>query len=78
MPKRYDYVTVDVFTDRAFAGNPLAVVTDATGLHTHQMQGVEMGRPSLLQVSAEKTGGAVTRVRVGGRCAPVMDGTLTV
>jgi hypothetical protein len=29
-------------------------------------------------VSAEKRGGAVTRVRVGGRCAPVMEGTLTV
>lgn len=42
------------------------------------LQGVEMGRPSLLKVSAEKRGGAVTRVRVGGRCAPVMEGTLTV
>ena len=42
------------------------------------LQGVEMGRPSLLQVSAQKTAGAVSRVRVGGRCAPVMDGTLTV
>ena len=39
-------------------------------------QGVEMGRPSLLSVSAEKRAGAVTRVRVGGRCAPVMEGTL--
>jgi trans-2,3-dihydro-3-hydroxyanthranilate isomerase len=40
MPKRHDYVTVDVFTDRAFAGNPLAVVTDATGLHPMQMQAI--------------------------------------
>ena len=40
MPKRYDYVTVDVFTDRAFAGNPLAVVTDAVGLDTAQMQAI--------------------------------------
>jgi hypothetical protein len=32
MAKRDDYVTVDVFTDHAFAGDPLAVVTDATGL----------------------------------------------
>lgn len=39
-------------------------------------QGVEMGRPSLLSISAEKRAGAVTRVRVGGRCAPVMEGTL--
>src|SRR5262249_26691030 len=28
MPKRYEYVTVDVFTDQPFAGNPVAVVTD--------------------------------------------------
>ena len=42
------------------------------------LQGVEMGRPSYLQVRAEKTGGAVTRIRVGGRCAPVMEGALTV
>jgi len=35
-----------------------------------------MGRPSMLTVDAEKQGGAVTRVRVGGRCVPVMEGTL--
>jgi trans-2,3-dihydro-3-hydroxyanthranilate isomerase len=34
------YVTVDVFTDRAFGGNPLAVVLDARGLSTAQMQAV--------------------------------------
>src|SRR3984893_10885622 len=34
------YVTVDVFTDRAFGGNPLAVVLDAEGLSTSQMQAI--------------------------------------
>ncbi len=34
------YVTVDVFTDRAFGGNPLAVVLDADGLSTAQMQAI--------------------------------------
>jgi trans-2,3-dihydro-3-hydroxyanthranilate isomerase len=34
------YVTVDVFTDRAFGGNQLAVVLDAGGLSTAQMQAV--------------------------------------
>src|ERR1700747_2937508 len=34
------YVTVDVFTDRAFGGNPLAVVLDAGGVSTAQMQGI--------------------------------------
>jgi trans-2,3-dihydro-3-hydroxyanthranilate isomerase len=34
------YVTVDVFTDRAFGGNPLAVLLDASGLSTAQMQAI--------------------------------------
>jgi len=34
------YVTVDVFTDRPFGGNPLAVVLDAEGLSTVQMQAI--------------------------------------
>ncbi len=38
MPRRY--VTADVFADRPFAGNPLAVVLDATGLSTAQMQAI--------------------------------------
>jgi trans-2,3-dihydro-3-hydroxyanthranilate isomerase len=34
------YITVDVFTDRAFGGNPLAVILDAGGLTTAQMQAI--------------------------------------
>ncbi len=34
------YITVDVFTDRIFGGNPLAVVLDAQGLSTAQMQAI--------------------------------------
>jgi|SRR6185312_13336747 len=34
------YVTLDVFTDRRFAGNPLAVVLEADGLGTEEMQAV--------------------------------------
>ena len=34
------YVTVDVFTDRPFGGNPLAVVLDAQGLSTEEMQAI--------------------------------------
>lgn len=34
------FVTVDVFTDRRFGGNPLAVVTDARGLTAAQMQAI--------------------------------------
>src|SRR5215210_7857419 len=36
MPRRF--VTLDVFTTRALAGNPLAVVLDAEGLDTAAMQ----------------------------------------
>lgn len=34
------YVTADVFTDKVFGGNPVAVVLDATGLSTAQMQAI--------------------------------------
>lgn len=34
----YNFETLDVFTDRRFAGNPLAVVTDARGLSDAEMQ----------------------------------------
>ena len=41
MPKRYDYVTVDVFTTTRFGGKPLAVVPDARrNLSANQMQSI--------------------------------------
>lgn len=40
------------------------------------MQGVEMGRPSRLEAQAIKQGGRVTQTSIGGRCAPVMTGSL--
>jgi len=36
----YDFVTMDVFTDRMFGGNPLAVLPDAQGMATEQMQAI--------------------------------------
>jgi trans-2,3-dihydro-3-hydroxyanthranilate isomerase len=39
-------------------------------------QGVEMGRPSLLEAEAEKKDGSVTATYIGGRCVPVMSGTI--
>ena len=38
MAGTYDFVTLDVFTDRRFGGNPLAVFADARGLDTATMQ----------------------------------------
>jgi trans-2,3-dihydro-3-hydroxyanthranilate isomerase len=37
---RYTFYTLDVFTDRIFGGNPLAVFPDGSGLDTEQMQAV--------------------------------------
>ena len=41
-------------------------------------QGVEMNRPSILQAEAEKKDGTVTATYIGGRCTPVMAGTIDV
>jgi trans-2,3-dihydro-3-hydroxyanthranilate isomerase len=41
-------------------------------------QGVKMGRPSLLEASAEKRGGRTVRVMAGGCTVLVAEGTITV
>jgi PhzF family phenazine biosynthesis protein len=38
--RRRPFLQVDVFTDRAYLGNPLAVVLDGEGLSTDKMQHV--------------------------------------
>jgi len=42
------------------------------------VQGAEMGRPSLLEASAEKGDGVVVETQIGGRCIPVLAGTIEV
>jgi trans-2,3-dihydro-3-hydroxyanthranilate isomerase len=39
-------------------------------------QGIEMGRPSLLEAAAKKKGGRITELRIGGRCVAMMRGVL--
>jgi trans-2,3-dihydro-3-hydroxyanthranilate isomerase len=39
-------------------------------------QGIEMGRPSLLEATADKRNGRITGMWIGGRCVPMMSGTL--
>jgi len=39
------------------------------------VQGVEMGRPSRIRLTVERSGGAVTAVRVGGESVKVAEGT---
>lgn len=47
-------------------------------LHWCIAQGVEMGRPSLLEASADKRGGKVTAIRVGGAAVRVAEGWIEV
>ena len=60
------YVTCDVFTDRPFGGNPLAVVLEADGLTTAQMQRVaaEFGYSETTFVAAPTQPGCDARVRI--------------
>jgi trans-2,3-dihydro-3-hydroxyanthranilate isomerase len=60
------YVTLDVFTDRRFAGNPLAVVLDADGLDTGTMQAVanEFNLPETVFVLPAEDSGHRARCRI--------------
>ncbi len=51
-------------------------VTDGQ-FHFEVTQGLEMGRPSQLQLAARKTGGVIT-AQVGGACVSVMHGELDI
>ena len=62
----YPYQTLDVFTDTRFGGNPLAVVLDADGLSTAQMQAVarEFGYSETTFVCRATEPGCTHRVRI--------------
>jgi trans-2,3-dihydro-3-hydroxyanthranilate isomerase len=63
---RRRFVTLDVFTDRRFAGNPLAVVLDAEGLATAVMQAIarEFSHPETVFVLAPADPSHRARVRI--------------
>jgi trans-2,3-dihydro-3-hydroxyanthranilate isomerase len=54
-----------------------AVPTDGTLAWT-VTQGVEMGRPSRLEIEADKAAGAITALRVGGSTVLMGEGTLRI
>ncbi len=63
----------------AFAGYLAARAHERDGtLAWTVRQGVEMGRPSRLEIAADKANGAVTAIRVGGQAVHVMEGQLRV
>jgi trans-2,3-dihydro-3-hydroxyanthranilate isomerase len=55
----------------------IAAVRGVPDLTLRIRQGVDMGRPSLLVAKVETVAGT-TKVKVGGRCAPAMRGTLAI
>ena len=67
----FPYETVDVFTDRAFGGNQLAVFTDARGLSDAQMQSLaaEMNYSETTFVLPPDDPGNDARVRIFHRTA---------
>jgi trans-2,3-dihydro-3-hydroxyanthranilate isomerase len=64
--RTYRFIQVDVFTDRPFGGNPLAVFPEAEGLTPEEMQKLarEMNLSETTFVLAPQTEGADFRVRI--------------
>ena len=67
----YDFETVDVFTDRRFGGNPLAVFTDARGLSSAEMQSLaaEMNLSETTFVLPPEDSANTAKVRIFNRTA---------
>jgi trans-2,3-dihydro-3-hydroxyanthranilate isomerase len=63
---RLDYHTLDVFTDRVFGGNPLAVFPDGRGLSAHLMQSIarELNLSETVFVLPAGDPAATRRVRI--------------
>jgi trans-2,3-dihydro-3-hydroxyanthranilate isomerase len=63
---RYDFMTLDVFTDKAFGGNQLAVLTDARGITAEGMQTIarEFGYPETTFVLPPSDTAHARRVRI--------------
>lgn len=61
-----NYVVADVFTDTPFRGNPVAVVLDARGVTTEQMQqiAIEFGYSETTFVLPPENPGHTARVRI--------------
>ncbi len=66
MSHAYRFVQVDVFTNRQFGGNPLAVFLDATGLSDAQMQSIanEMNLSETTFVLPPDDPGHAAKVRI--------------
>lgn len=66
MTREYSFRQVDVFTNRVFGGNPLAVFTDGSGLSGEEMQAIalEMNLSETTFVLPPKDPANLARVRI--------------
>ena len=64
--KKLPYHLLDVFADRAFGGNPLAVITDGRGISDRRMQAIarELNLSETTFVLPPHEQGADFRVRI--------------
>lgn len=69
--RRFEFVTVDVFTDRRFGGNPLAVFPNAEGLSDAEMQSLagELNLSETTFVLPPSSPSNTARVRIFNRTA---------
>ena len=66
MPNRYRFITADVFSERMFGGNQLAVFTDGRGLDAETMQTIarEMNLSETVFVLPAETARGTRRLRI--------------
>lgn len=69
---RHRRLTADVFTDRIFGGNQLAVFPDGRGLRTEQMQ------KTAREFNFSEKDNAIAAIRVGGASVLVSEGTMEI
>src|SRR3954452_15078988 len=71
---RRRFITLDVFTDKRFAGNPLAVVLEPDGLDTAAMQGIarefNLSETVFVHAPQDKSHRASLRIFTPGRELP--------
>jgi trans-2,3-dihydro-3-hydroxyanthranilate isomerase len=62
----YRFITADVFTDRTFGGNPLAVLPNGRGLDDQQMQAIarEFNLSETVFVLPPDTAGSTRKLRI--------------
>jgi predicted PhzF superfamily epimerase YddE/YHI9 len=87
--RQYRFFIADVFAERPFSGNQLAVLPEASRLPPDLIQTLApefnfgettfgpLGRPSLIEARAIRRGGCVAEGEISGRSV-VVDGTINV